>query len=70
MGETIISELQPPKGLLFISQMIREYGEPWWNDIDSKTEELGEQPVPMPLWPPQIPQGLTRVQTQVSQAGD
>jgi hypothetical protein len=29
-----ISELRPPTGLLSISQMIYEYGEPRWNDID------------------------------------
>jgi hypothetical protein len=25
--------LRPPTGLLFIAQVIYEYGEPWWNDI-------------------------------------
>jgi hypothetical protein len=39
-------------GLLFILDVIHEYGEPWWNDIDGKTEELGEKPVPVPLCPP------------------
>jgi hypothetical protein len=29
-----ISELQPPVGLLFMPQMIYEYGEQWWNDTD------------------------------------
>jgi hypothetical protein len=29
-----ISELQPPTGLLFIPQVIYEYREPQWNDID------------------------------------
>jgi hypothetical protein len=24
-------------------------GEPWWNDIDGETKELGEKPVPLPL---------------------
>jgi hypothetical protein len=28
------------KGLLFLSQVIYEYGEPRWNDIDRGTEEL------------------------------
>jgi hypothetical protein len=28
-----------------------------------KTEELGEEPFPMPLCPPQIPHGLTRART-------
>jgi hypothetical protein len=30
----------------------------WWNDIDRKTEGLREKPVPVPLYPPQIPHGL------------
>jgi hypothetical protein len=34
MGEDCISELWPPTGLLFITQVIYEHGEPWWNDID------------------------------------
>jgi hypothetical protein len=29
-----ISELQPPTGLLLIRQMIYEYGDPRWNDVD------------------------------------
>jgi hypothetical protein len=32
----------------------------------SKTEELGEKPVPVPLFPPQIPHGLTQARTRVS----
>jgi hypothetical protein len=32
MGWDYISELRPPTGLLFISQVIYEHGEPWWND--------------------------------------
>jgi hypothetical protein len=28
-----VSKLQPSMDLLFIPQMIYEYGEPWWNDI-------------------------------------
>jgi hypothetical protein len=31
-----------------------------------KTEQLGENPVPVPLCPPQIPHGLTRARTQAS----
>jgi hypothetical protein len=34
MGWDHISELWPPTGLLFISQEIYEYGEPWWNDVN------------------------------------
>jgi hypothetical protein len=29
-----VSQLQPPLDLLFIAQMIYEYGEPRWNDND------------------------------------
>jgi hypothetical protein len=32
--------------------MIYDYGEPQWNDIDGKAEELGEKPFPVPLHPP------------------
>jgi hypothetical protein len=28
--------------------MIYEYGEPQWDNIDGKTEELGEKSVPLP----------------------
>jgi hypothetical protein len=33
MGSDDVSELRPPTGLLFIPQVIYEYGEQWWNDI-------------------------------------
>jgi hypothetical protein len=35
-GWETVSELQPPMGLLFILQMIYEYGEPWWNDTNRR----------------------------------
>jgi hypothetical protein len=39
-----------------------ENEEPRYNDTDrGKTEELGEKSVPVPLCPPQFPQGLARV---------
>jgi hypothetical protein len=34
MGWDYVSELQSPTCLLFIPQIIYEYGEPRWNDID------------------------------------
>jgi hypothetical protein len=34
MGWGDVSELQAPMGLLFVPQVIHEYGEPWWNDTD------------------------------------
>jgi hypothetical protein len=38
-----------------------------WNNTDGgKTEELGENPVPVPLCSPQISHGLTRVQSRAS----
>jgi hypothetical protein len=30
MGSEYVSELLPPTGLLFISQVIYEHGERWW----------------------------------------
>jgi hypothetical protein len=50
--------------LLFIPQVMYEYGELQWNDIDSEIEELEEKPVPVPLFQPKIPHGLTRERTQ------
>jgi hypothetical protein len=44
---------------LFIPQMIYEHEEPWQNDIDGKTEELGEKPIPVSYCPPKIPHVLT-----------
>jgi hypothetical protein len=36
-----------------------------WNE----TEVLGEKPVPVPLYPPQIPHELTRDRTRASPVG-
>jgi hypothetical protein len=36
VGRKNIPELHPQRGLLCIHQTIYEYGELWWNDIDSK----------------------------------
>ena len=44
--------------------------EHWWNEIDrEKTEVLGEKPVPVPLYPPQIPHELARDRTRASAVG-
>jgi len=32
--------------------------------LAGETEELGEKPVPVPLYAPQIPHGLTRARTK------
>jgi hypothetical protein len=36
--------------------------EAWWNNTDKKKikKEFGENPVAVPLCPPQIPHGLTK----------
>jgi hypothetical protein len=44
MGHDYVSELRSPKGLMFITQIIYESGEIWWNDIDMKTKEPEENP--------------------------
>jgi hypothetical protein len=46
------------KGLMFIPQTIYGSGEPMI--LAGKTEELGENLVPVPFCPPQIPHRLTR----------
>lgn len=55
MGWNCVSKLRPQPGLLFILQMVHKYGATvkWhWN-------WLGENPVKVPLRPPQIPLGRT-----------
>jgi hypothetical protein len=37
-----VSELQPPKGLFFIPQVIHEYEEPRWNDIERRQPKSSE----------------------------
>jgi hypothetical protein len=68
MGWDYVSELLLPlTDILFIPQMIwvwRVTVEWYWQ---GKTEELGEKPVPVPFCPPQIPHGLTRARTRVSE---
>jgi hypothetical protein len=68
-GETV-SEPWPPAGLLFIPQVIYEYGEQWWNDTDSGKPNNWEKPVPVPLCPPKIPHGLIWVWTWASVVRD
>jgi hypothetical protein len=34
VGQDNVSELQPPAGLFFISQVMYKYGGPQWNDTD------------------------------------
>jgi hypothetical protein len=55
--------------LFLIPQVIYEYREPRWNDTDRRTEELGGggNPVPVPLWPPQISHDMTRARIRVSE---
>jgi hypothetical protein len=46
--------------------MINEYGAMGGMMLTGKTEELGENPVPVQLCPPQIPEVLTWARTQAS----
>jgi hypothetical protein len=69
IGWDYVSELRPPKGVLFFPQMIYEYGalvEWYWQ---GKPEKRGEKPVPVPLCPPQISRGLSRARTRASAVG-
>jgi hypothetical protein len=66
MGRDYVSELLPSAGLLFISMMIYGYGAPMELHRQGETEELADRPVPEPLCPPKIPQGLTRMRTRTS----
>jgi hypothetical protein len=43
MGRDYVSELRPPTGLLFIPQVLYDYGEPWWNDIDRVKPKILEK---------------------------
>jgi hypothetical protein len=66
MGRDYVSELLPQKDLLFNPQMIHEYGEPRWKEIDGRKEKLGEKPVAVPLCPPQITNRLIQARTRAS----
>jgi hypothetical protein len=43
IGRDYVSELLPPTGLLFIPQMIHEYGKSWWNDFDRAKPKNAEK---------------------------
>jgi hypothetical protein len=60
MGWDYISELLPLTDILLIPQMINEYGEWWWNDIDRGKLKNSEKTCPSATCPPQIPHGLTQ----------
>jgi hypothetical protein len=42
IGREYVSELRPPTGLLFILEMVCEFGEPRWINTGMETDELGE----------------------------
>jgi hypothetical protein len=54
-------------GLLFISQMIYDYGESWWNNMDREYKRTRRKSVPVLLCPPEIPHGLTRASVVIGQ---
>jgi hypothetical protein len=52
-------ELHPQMGLLYKIQLIDESTEHYWNgNCQGNNEELGQKPATVPLFSPQIPQGL------------
>jgi hypothetical protein len=61
-----VSELQPPAGLLFISQMMFEFGEPRWNDNDWGHRKSSEKNTSLCHFFPQILHGLTQSWTRAS----
>jgi hypothetical protein len=55
MGLDYVSKRRPTFDLLFISQVISEHGEPWWNDIDrgkllNRPPELSGNPASRVIW--------------------
>jgi hypothetical protein len=70
MGLEYVSELLPLTDIVFIPQMVYEYGEPRWNDIDRGNRTTRGKPVPVSLCLTQIPHGLTRAQTRDSAMRD
>jgi hypothetical protein len=53
IGWDDVSELRPPMGLLYIHQMIYEYGQPQWKGTDQvNPKKLREEPIIVPLFPP------------------
>jgi hypothetical protein len=64
-GETVF-EMQLPKGLLFIPQIIHKNGAPVEWHWQGKTEGLGEKPVATPLRQTQISHRLNLAWTQAS----
>jgi hypothetical protein len=61
-----VSELRPPTGLLFIPQLIYEYGEPRWNDTDRGNRRTRRKPVTVQLCPQHISHGPTMARTRSS----
>jgi hypothetical protein len=66
MGRDYASELRPPTGLLFIPQVIYEYGEPRCNDINRENRKISEKIAPLTFRSPQIPYGVSRARTRAS----
>jgi hypothetical protein len=64
MGWDYVSELRSPTDLSFIPHMTR--GSHGGMILTGQTEDIGDKSMPVPLYSPQILDGLTRVQTLVS----
>jgi hypothetical protein len=55
MAWDCVCELWPPTGLLFIPQMIYEYEEPRWNDIDRRNLRIRRERCPIVTFSPTNP---------------
>jgi hypothetical protein len=59
----------PVMKMMIIFCPFRSNGAPVEWNWQGKTEELWKKPVPVPLYPPQIPRGLTPDRTRASAVG-
>jgi hypothetical protein len=65
-GRDYVSELRPPTGPFFLPPVIHEWEKPRWNYIDTGNLKSRRKPVPVSLFPREIPHGLTQARTPVS----
>jgi hypothetical protein len=66
MAWDYVSELPPPTGIVFIPEVIYDWGGPRWNGIDRENSRNRRKPVPVSLCPKLIPRGQTRARTRAS----
>jgi hypothetical protein len=62
----VYTKINRPACLWFIPQVIYEYGDSRWNDVDRENLRIGRETCPNATCPTQIPHGMTRARTQAS----